>query len=147
MLYNKKNHVWSRVKNIAFFKNKPIVFQNTHCFPTCALFHPIVLKRKIITVHSVYFIYLLITNVLLRFGATSLLPVTLHGASNLLEYRILLTCGTTARLQELLGSICAKYWVLSRAPGQRRLILSPKCTKPSLDMLKSTWKISFMKEL
>jgi len=30
-------------KNIAFPK------KNTNCFPTCALFHPIVLKRKTIT--------------------------------------------------------------------------------------------------
>ena len=31
---------------------KPIVFQKTHCFQTCALFYPIVLKRKFITGHT-----------------------------------------------------------------------------------------------
>jgi len=48
MLLIKINHVWSRVKKHSFFK-KNIVFQKTHSFPTCALFYPIVLKRKIIT--------------------------------------------------------------------------------------------------
>jgi len=43
----KINHVWSRVKKC--FKNAFFFFQKTHCFPTCALFYPIVLKRKIIT--------------------------------------------------------------------------------------------------
>ena len=42
-------------KNIAFFKKQhcfpknPLFSQKSHCFPTCALFYPIVLKRKIIT--------------------------------------------------------------------------------------------------
>ena len=27
------------------------LFKKTHCFPTCALFYPIVLKRKIITAY------------------------------------------------------------------------------------------------
>ena len=56
MLYNQINHLWSRVKNISFFKithsfpPKTHCFRKkTHCFPTCALFYPIVLKRKIIT--------------------------------------------------------------------------------------------------
>ena len=44
----KMNHVWSRVKNIAF-KKTTLFFPKTHCFPTCALVYPIVLKRKIIT--------------------------------------------------------------------------------------------------
>jgi len=35
-------------KNIALKKN--LFSKKTHCFPTCALFYPIVLKRKIITV-------------------------------------------------------------------------------------------------
>ena len=49
------NHVWSRVKSIALkkkhivFPKNPLFYQKTHCFPTCALFYPIVLKRKIIT--------------------------------------------------------------------------------------------------
>jgi len=30
-------------------KKKNIVFPKKHCFPTCALFYPIVLKRKDIT--------------------------------------------------------------------------------------------------
>jgi len=34
--------------NIVFIK-KTLFFPKTHCFPTCALFYPIVLKRKIIT--------------------------------------------------------------------------------------------------
>jgi len=57
----KINHVWSRVKNIGFFLKKPIVFpkkplfsHKTHCFPTCALFYPIVLKQKIITDHIIF---------------------------------------------------------------------------------------------
>ena len=62
MLYNKnKSCVKSCQKTLLFFKKhffcqKPIVFQKnplfskkTHCFPTCALFYPIVLKQKIIT--------------------------------------------------------------------------------------------------
>ena len=35
-------------KNIVLPKN-PLFSRKTHCFPTCALFYPIVLKRKIIT--------------------------------------------------------------------------------------------------
>jgi len=35
-------------KNIVFPK-KPLFSRKTHRFPTCALFYPIVLKRKIIT--------------------------------------------------------------------------------------------------
>jgi len=42
----KINHVWSRVKTL--LKNA-LFSKKTHCFPTCALFYPIVLKRKIIT--------------------------------------------------------------------------------------------------
>jgi len=45
--------VWSRVKNIAlktlFSQKNPLFSKKTHCFPTCALFYPIVLKRKMIT--------------------------------------------------------------------------------------------------
>ena len=60
MLYNQnKSYVKSCKKNIAFKKNivfpkKPLFYQKTHCFPTCALFYPIVLKRKIITDGSEY---------------------------------------------------------------------------------------------
>ena len=39
--------MWSCVKNIAL-KTHCFPHKN-HCFPTCALFYPIVLKRKIIT--------------------------------------------------------------------------------------------------
>ena len=38
-------------KTNCFLKN-PLFSKKTHCFPTCALFYPIVLKRKIITVHT-----------------------------------------------------------------------------------------------
>ena len=31
----------------------PLFSQKTHCFQTCALFYPIVLKRKIITAGSI----------------------------------------------------------------------------------------------
>jgi len=37
------------LKNNIVFPKKTILSQKTHCFPTCALFYPIVLKRKIIT--------------------------------------------------------------------------------------------------
>ena len=54
----KINHVLSHVKktlllkiNIVFQIN-PLFSAKTHCFSTCALFYPIVLKRKIITGHS-----------------------------------------------------------------------------------------------
>jgi len=40
LLFKKQQHC---------FPQKPIVFPKTHSFPTCALFYPIVLKRKIIT--------------------------------------------------------------------------------------------------
>jgi len=47
MLYNQnKSYVKSCQKYC--FKN-PLFLKKTHCFPTCALFYPIVLKRKIIT--------------------------------------------------------------------------------------------------
>ena len=36
-------------KNPLFSQKNPLFSQKTHCFPTCALFYPIVLKRKIIT--------------------------------------------------------------------------------------------------
>ena len=50
----KINHLWSRVKKHCFkktlFSQKKTLFsQKAHCFPTCALFYPIVLKWKIIT--------------------------------------------------------------------------------------------------
>ena len=48
MLYNKnKSCVKSCQKHWFFFKK-------THCFPTCALFYPIVLKQKIITDHIIF---------------------------------------------------------------------------------------------
>jgi len=46
MLYNKNKSYVKSCKNA--FKN-PLFFKKNHCFPTCALFYPIVLKRKIIT--------------------------------------------------------------------------------------------------
>jgi len=49
MLYNQNKSCVKLCKNIAFFKKKPLFFQKTHCFQTCALFYPIFLKRKIIT--------------------------------------------------------------------------------------------------
>lgn len=91
--------------------------------------------------------YLFMTNVLLRFGVTSLQPATLQGPSNLLEYRILLIWGTTARLHSFLGSLWAKYCVRSNAPAHRRFTLSPKCTKPSLDILRSIFEIIKWKNL
>jgi len=48
MLYNKNKSCVKSCQKTLLFK-KPIVFQKTHCFPTCALFYPIVLKRKIVT--------------------------------------------------------------------------------------------------
>jgi len=33
---------------------KTIVFKKTHCFQTCALFYPIVLKEKVITDYKQY---------------------------------------------------------------------------------------------
>ena len=36
-------------KNIFVSKKTPLFSQKTHCFPTCALLYPIVLKRKIFT--------------------------------------------------------------------------------------------------
>jgi len=44
-----KKHCFLK-QNIVFPKN-PLFSQKTHCFPTCALFYPIVLKRKIITAY------------------------------------------------------------------------------------------------
>jgi len=56
MIYNQnKSCVKSSKKTLLFFKKallfffKSIVFQKKHCFLTCALFYPIVLKQKIIT--------------------------------------------------------------------------------------------------
>ena len=56
-------------KNIAFLKNivfpkNPLFSHKTHCFPTCALFYPIVLKRKIITdyMHCSLLLWKLATN-------------------------------------------------------------------------------------
>jgi len=49
MLYNhNKSCLKSCKKTLLFFKN-PLFSKKSHCFPTCALFYPIVLKRKIIT--------------------------------------------------------------------------------------------------
>jgi len=47
LLYKQNTHGFPK-QTIVFPKN-PLFFQKTHCFPTCALFYPIVLKRKIIT--------------------------------------------------------------------------------------------------
>jgi len=46
-----RKHCFKKKKTEHCFPQiKPIVFlKKTHCFPTCALFYPIVLKRKIIT--------------------------------------------------------------------------------------------------
>ena len=57
MLYNQnKSCVKSCKKTLLFLKTttlfskkNPLLSPKTHCFPTCALFYPIVLKRKIIT--------------------------------------------------------------------------------------------------
>jgi len=70
VLWKEINHVWSRVKNIAWKKNivfseKPIVFPKTHCFPTCALFYPIVLKRRIITDYNYVIFYLVIKHIVI----------------------------------------------------------------------------------
>ena len=59
VLYNQNKCVKSCQKNIVFktnpkkhcFPKKTLFSHKTHCFPTCALFYPIVLKRKIITGH------------------------------------------------------------------------------------------------
>jgi len=37
------------------FPKNPLFSKKTHCFPTCALFYPIVLKRKIITDYNIGF--------------------------------------------------------------------------------------------
>ena len=42
MLYNQNKSCVKSCKKTLLFKKK-------HCFPTCALFYPIVLKQKIIT--------------------------------------------------------------------------------------------------
>ena len=47
MLYNQNKSCVKSCQNHCF-KN-PLFSKKTHCFPTCALFYPIVLKRKIIT--------------------------------------------------------------------------------------------------
>ena len=53
MLYNKnKSCVKSCQKTL--LKKHPLFSKKTHCFPTCALFYPIVLKRKIITDWGTY---------------------------------------------------------------------------------------------
>ena len=58
MPYNQNKSCVKSCQKHCFLKKKNIVSQNplcsqkTHCFPTCALFYPIVLKRKIITAHS-----------------------------------------------------------------------------------------------
>ena len=58
MLYNQNKSCVKSCKKHCFFK-KTLFFQKTHCFtqknhcfPTCALFYPIVLKRKIITAYN-----------------------------------------------------------------------------------------------
>ena len=48
MLYNQKR-IMCKVMSKTFPKNPLFSKKKTHCFPTCALFYPIVLKRKIIT--------------------------------------------------------------------------------------------------
>ena len=75
MLYNQINHLWSRVKNIAFFlkithsfpKKNPLFSQKNHCFPTCALFlwYPIVLKLKIITGYIILCDYMITTIIII----------------------------------------------------------------------------------
>ena len=47
MLYNQNKSCVKSCKKIALKKH--IVFKKKHCFPTSALFYPIVLKQKIIT--------------------------------------------------------------------------------------------------
>jgi len=47
MLYNQNKSCVKSCQKYCF-KN-PLFTKKTHCFPTCALFYPIVLKRKIIT--------------------------------------------------------------------------------------------------
>jgi len=56
MLFNQNKSCVKSCQKHCFLKNNNIVFQKTplfskknHSFPTCALFYPIVLKRKIIT--------------------------------------------------------------------------------------------------
>jgi len=44
-----------KINNI-FSPKKTLFSQKKHCFPTCALFYPIVLKRKIITGCNITFI-------------------------------------------------------------------------------------------
>ena len=62
MLYNKnKSCVKSCQKNIAF--KKPLFSKKTHCFQTCALFYPIVLKRKIITDPNPVYTYTLVLDI------------------------------------------------------------------------------------
>ena len=44
-------------KKTSIKKNNPLFSEKNHCFPTCALFYPIVLKRKIITGPNITLIY------------------------------------------------------------------------------------------
>jgi len=59
MLYNQNESCVKSCQKTLLLKNNNIVFPQktlffpkTHCFPTCALFYPIVLKRKIITAYQ-----------------------------------------------------------------------------------------------
>jgi len=47
------------VKKKHCFPKKTLFSPKTHCFPTCAVFYPIVLKRKIITAWKTNAIYAL----------------------------------------------------------------------------------------
>jgi len=42
-------HIVFKKQQHCFPKKNPLFFPKKHCFPTCALFYPIVLKRKNIT--------------------------------------------------------------------------------------------------
>jgi len=60
MLYNQNKSCVKSCQKTLFclkkqhcFPKKHTVSHKTHCFPTCALFYPIVLKRKIITDHDI----------------------------------------------------------------------------------------------
>jgi len=49
MLYNQNKSYVKSCQKTLLFKNTPLFSKKPHCFPTCALFYPIVLKRNIIT--------------------------------------------------------------------------------------------------
>jgi len=54
-------------------KNNNIAFQINHCFPTCALFYPIVLKRIIITEHGLNSVSLIL--LIINEGIKVILPL------------------------------------------------------------------------